>query len=87
MATIDQRATAVQVGPRALGGPWGCLPNVRWRLQAASSPSRREGQTKGLAGRIEVGAPAHPWTPFSAGSLSLAPPGHHGMDQVRASSP
>jgi hypothetical protein len=50
-------------------------------------PSRREGQTEGLPGRTGVAAPARPRIPSTLAAHRQRFPGHHGMEEVRGSSP
>ena len=46
-----------------------------------------EGQTGGLPGRTELAVPTPQWTQSTLTTRRLCFPGHHGMEEVRGSSP
>jgi hypothetical protein len=72
-----------ELKPRSSAANWVKASSSRRNSNCRS----REGQTEGLPGRTEVAAPARLWTPTTLAARRLRCLGHHGMEEVRGSSP
>jgi hypothetical protein len=63
------------------------IPKLRMSTPLADRLWSTGGQTGGLPGQTEVATAARPWTSSTLRARPLRSPGHHGMEEVRGSSP